>query len=370
MATEKELYLKRALRLAARGKGLTSPNPLVGAVLVKSGRIIGEGYHRYFGGDHAEVDALKKTKGFPEGSTLYINLEPCCHFGKTPPCTEILIKNRIKKVIAAMADPNPLVSGKGFKRLQEAGIEVEVGLLEEESCDLNQPYFARIKKERPFVAVKIAQSLDGKIASHTGQSKWVTGEIARAFSHRLRFEYDAILVGINTILSDNPSLDYHPPGLPHSLLTRKRYLKVILDSQAQLPLTANVWQGKGRVVVATTKKAPSSRVKILEEKGAQVIIAGVKRVDLTSLIKILHRKEVGSILVEGGAETNGSFVDAGMVDLLYLFQAPLILGGKNAVSSVGGRGFPGPDKSLRFELKEEHYLAPDYLFVYSATKPY
>ncbi len=296
---EKEFYLKRALSLALKGKGLVSPNPMVGAVLVKNNRIIGEGYHRYFGGDHAEIDALKNSTESPEGSTLYINLEPCCHFGKTPPCTEALIKNRIKKVVAAMSDPNPAVSGKGFEQLRATGVETRTGLLEKESREINRPYLIRIKEQRPFISLKIAQSLDGKIASYTGESKWITGEKARAFGRKLRFEYDAILVGINTVLSDNPSLDYQQTGITRNLLVRKHYLKIILDSEARLPLQSKIWKGKSGIAVAVTKKAPNSRLRSLEKNGAQIIVAGNQTVDLKKLLGILYKQGIGSILVEG-----------------------------------------------------------------------
>jgi len=357
-------YLKRALQLAIRGKGLVSPNPLVGAVLVKNSRIIGEGYHRYFGGDHAEIDALKNSTESPEGSTLYINLEPCCHLGKTPPCTKTLIKNRIKNVVAAMADPNPAVSGKGLERLRKAGIKTTVGLLEEESRKINRPYLTRLKERRPFIALKIAQSLDGKIAARTGQSKWITGEKARMFGRKLRFEYDAILVGINTVLRDNPSLDYRQTGITQNLLNRKRYLKVILDSEARLPLQAKIWEGKSRVVVAVTKKAPADRLRCLEKKGAQIIVSGNQTVNLKKLLDFLYKQDIGSVMVEGGAAVNGSFIDAGLVDLLYLFQAPVILGGFKAKTSVAGQGFPSPDSAFRLRLKSTRRFDDDRLFVY------
>ena len=363
-----EKYLKRALSLAVKGKGLVSPNPLVGAVLVKNNRIIGEGYHRYFGGDHAEIDALKNSTESPEGSTLYINLEPCCHFGKTPPCTETLIKNRIKKVVAGMADLNPAVSGKGFKQLLAAGIEIRTGLLEKESREINRPYLIRIKEHRPFISLKIAQSLDGKIASYTGKSKWITGEKARAFGRKLRFEYDAILVGINTVLTDNPSLNYQRIGVTRNLLARKRYLKVILDSEARLPLQAKIWDKESRVVVAVTKKAPFNRLRSLEKKGAQIIVAGSQTVNLKKLLDFLYKQEVGSIMVEGGATTNGSFVDAGLVDQLYLFQAPLIIGGTNAKTSIAGKGFPSPDSALRLHLNSSKQFDESRLFVYTTEK--
>ncbi|MFA5393525.1 MAG: bifunctional diaminohydroxyphosphoribosylaminopyrimidine deaminase/5-amino-6-(5-phosphoribosylamino)uracil reductase RibD [Candidatus Ratteibacteria bacterium] len=365
---ETKIYLKRALQLAVKGTGLVSPNPLVGAVLVKNNRIIGEGYHRYFGGDHAEIDALKNSTESPKGSTLYVSLEPCCHFGKTPPCTEALIKNRIKKVVAAMADPNPAVSGKGFEQLRKAGIETRVGLLEKESREINRAYFTRIKERRPFIALKIAQSLDGKIAAYTGQSKWITGEKARAFGHKLRFEYDAILVGISTILSDNPSLSYRITGTAQTLLARKRYLKVILDSEARLPLRAKIWEEANRIVVAVTKKAPADRLLCLEKKGAQIIVAGSQKVDLEKLLAFLYNQEVGSVLVEGGSATNGSFVDAGLVDQVYLFQAPVIIGGEGAKTSIAGKGFPSPDSAFHLRLKSTKRFDADRLFIYTPEK--
>ena len=337
----------------------------MGAVLVKNSRIVGEGFHRYFGGDHAEIDALKNSTESPKKSTLYINLEPCCHFGKTPPCTEALIKNRIKKVVATMADPNLAVSGKGFEQLRKAGIETTIGLLEKESQEINQPYLIRTKERRPFIALKIAQSLDGKIAAHTGQSKWITGEKARAFGRRLRFEYDAILVGINTVLNDNPSLNYQRTGITQNLLARKHYLKVILDSEARLPLQAKIWEETSRVVVAVTEKAPADRLRCLKKKGAQIIIAGKQKVDLKKLMDFLYNQEVGSILVEGGAATNGSFIDAGLVDLIYLFQAPLIIGGEGAKTSIAGKGFASPNSALHLHLKLIRRFDTDRLFVYT-----
>lgn len=336
--------------------------------MVKNNRIIGEGYHRYFGGDHAEIDALKNLTESPEGSTLYINLEPCCHFGKTPPCTEALIKNRIKKVVAAMADPNPAVSGRGFKELRKAGIEVEIGPLEKESREINQPYLTRLKERRPFIALKIAQSLDGKIATHTGQSKWITGEKARTFGRRLRFEYDAILVGINTVLNDKPSLNYRTAGITRDLLARKRYLKIILDSEARLPLQTKIWEEASRVVVAVTKKAPAGRLRCLEKKGAQILVAGSQKVNLKKLLGFLYNQEVGSILVEGGAATNGSFIDAGLVDRVYFFQAPLIIGGEEAKTSIAGKGFPSPDSALHLRLESTRQFDADLLSVYGTEK--
>jgi diaminohydroxyphosphoribosylaminopyrimidine deaminase/5-amino-6-(5-phosphoribosylamino)uracil reductase len=336
---------------------------MVGAVLVKGGRVIGEGWHRFFGGDHAEVDALKHAKASPRGSTLYINLEPCSHFGKTPPCVDALLSSGIKKVVAAMPDPNPLVSGKGFRRLRQAGIKVEVGLMKSESRELNLSYLTWLKKGRPFIALKAGQSLDGKISSRAGRSKWITGPQARDYGRRLRFMFDAILAGINTVLSDDPSLDYRPPALPHTLLARKRHFKIILDSRGRLPLSAKLWRGPSQVVAAVTAKAPESRLKALRRKGARVLVCGQRRVDIKKLMTLL-RPEVGSVLVEGGAQTHGSFVDAGLIDLFYLFQAPLILGGEQARTSIAGRGFDSPARALRMSLAAEYCLGADHLHVY------
>jgi len=336
---------------------------MVGAVLVKGGRVIGEGWHRYFGGDHAEVDALKHAKASPRGATLYVNLEPCAHFGKTPPCVDALISSGIKKVVASMPDPNPVVSGKGIRRLRQAGIKVEVGRMRSESRELNASYLTWLKERRPFIALKAGQSLDGKISSRTGRSKWITGPAARVYGRRLRFMFDAILAGINTVLSDDPSLDYRPPVLGRALLSRKRHFKVILDSRGRLPLSAQLWRGPSQVAVAVSEAAPESRLRALRRRGARVLVCGQKRVDVKKLMSLL-RPEVGSVLVEGGAQVHGSFVDAGLVDLFYLFQAPLILGGERARTSVAGRGFESPARALRMSLAAEYCLGEDHLHVY------
>jgi diaminohydroxyphosphoribosylaminopyrimidine deaminase/5-amino-6-(5-phosphoribosylamino)uracil reductase len=336
---------------------------MVGAVLVKGGRVIGEGWHRSFGGDHAEVDALKHAQASPRGSTLYITLEPCSHFGKTPPCVDALIASGVRRVVASMADPNPLVCGKGFRRLRQAGIRVDIGRMKEESQELNLAYCTWLRKRRPFIALKAGQSLDGKISSRAGRSKWITGPAARDYGRRLRFMFDAILAGINTVLSDDPSLDYRPPSLPRPLLARKRYCKVILDSRGRLPLSAKLWRGPSQVVVAATRQAPRSRLQALRRRGARVLVCGEDRVDVKRLMALL-RPDVGSLLVEGGAAVHGSFVDAGLVDLFYLFQSPLILGGEKARTSIAGRGFDSPARALRLRLAAEYCLGEDHLHVY------
>ena len=363
---EPEKYLKQALKLALKGRGLVSPNPLVGAVLVKNNRVIGRGWHRYFGGRHAEINALDDCRETPAGGTLYVTLEPCCHFGKTPPCTEAIIRSGVRKVVAGMTDPNPVVAGKGFAALRKAGIDVEAehGSVTEQCRRINEPYLVWITRQRPFIALKIAQTLDGKIASRDGKSKWITGEKARDFARRLRFEYDAVLVGINTVLADDPGLNYQPDRLSGDLPGRKHYWKIVLDSRARLPLTGRIWTGaNSRILVAVTGQAPKLRLKALEKQGALVITAGKERVELSVLMKQLAKLGIASVLVEGGAETSGSFVDEKLVDRLYLFQSPLVLGGRCGLSSVSGQGYSSPDKALRFDLEKTRRFGPDQLFV-------
>ncbi|HNQ35407.1 MAG TPA: bifunctional diaminohydroxyphosphoribosylaminopyrimidine deaminase/5-amino-6-(5-phosphoribosylamino)uracil reductase RibD [bacterium] len=358
---ERDRYLKQALRLARRGSGLVSPNPMVGAVLVRGGRVVGAGWHRFYGGAHAEVEALRQAGARAAGATLYVNLEPCDHTGKTPPCTEAIIAAGVKRVTAAMADPNPLVSGRGFRRLRGAGLEVEAagGAAAEAAAALNRAYLVRIAEGRPFLALKIAQSLDGRIADAAGRSKWITGPEARAYTRRLRFEYDAILVGINTVLEDDPGLDYQPPARPPA--AEKTYWKIILDSRARLPLTARCLK-RGRVAVAVGRTADPDRVKRLEAAGALVLAGAGERPDLPEVMKKLYKLNIGSVLVEGGAEVFGACLDAGLTDRVYLCLALILLGGRTARPAVlgSGRRLANP---ARFRLTGTRRLAEDRLLV-------
>lgn len=298
--------MRRAILLAKKGLSWTNPNPLVGAVIVKNGRVIGEGFHHKVGLAHAEIEALNSLKESPEGATLYVNLEPCVHTDKrTPPCTESIIKSGIKKVVCATLDPNPKVNGLGVKRLREAGIVVSVGLMEKEARKLNETYFTYHTKKRPFVALKFASSLDGKIATFTGDSKWITNEKARTFARRLRLNYQAVLVGINTVLKDDPHFGVR-------VKSKKDPVRIILGSNLKIP----------------------PKAKVLRDENFFV----EEHMSIKRLLDKLYKKEIVSILVEGGSEVLGSFVDSKLVDKVYAFFAPKILGGNNAKTSVGGKG--------------------------------
>jgi diaminohydroxyphosphoribosylaminopyrimidine deaminase/5-amino-6-(5-phosphoribosylamino)uracil reductase len=342
-----EYYLRRTFELAARARGRTSPNPLVGAVIVRDGQVVGEGFHRQAGLPHAEIEALKAAGEAARGATLYVNLEPCCHTGRTGPCTEAIIAAGIKRVVAAMPDPNPLVAGKGFTRLREAGIEVTTGLLEKEARALNEAFVKYITTRRPFVILKTAMSLDGKIATVTGESKWITGPEARRYVHELRDSCDAILAGIGTVLKDDPSLTTRLPE------GGRDPVRVILDSRARTPLTARVLtqESTAPTLIAVTEMAPGERVAALREAGAEVLVCGPgPAVDLGLLLSALGEREITSLLVEGGSTVNASFLLQGLVDKIVWFIAPLIIGGHGAISPVGGTGIRHLARAIR--LKE------------------
>lgn len=326
--------MRMALRLAAKGRGRTSPNPMVGAVLVKGGTIISSGWHRKAGSPHAEAIALKKAGKTARGATLYLSLEPCSHTGKrTPPCTPFVIQSGIKRIVVAMIDPNPRVSGKGIRAIRAAGIEVTTGVLEAEAKKLNEAFIKHVTKKRPLVTLKIAQTLDGKIATASGESRWITGEKARKEGHRLRDHNDVILVGINTVLRDNPSLTTRIPG-------GRDPIRVIVDSKLRLPLTAKVLTQKSsaKTVVATTENAPKSQIRKLQAAGAEVMTAKAVRgrVDLGDVMKKLGQMDITSVLIEGGAEINASALKSGVVDKVVLFIAPVLMTGRDALCSIGG----------------------------------
>jgi diaminohydroxyphosphoribosylaminopyrimidine deaminase / 5-amino-6-(5-phosphoribosylamino)uracil reductase len=325
-----------ALRLAARAKGRTSPNPLVGAVLVKQNAIIGQGYHRRAGGDHAEVEALKQAGARAKGADLYVNLEPCNHVGRTGPCARGIVEAQIRRVIIGLRDPNPLVDGRGISALRRAGVEVVTGVLEQECRRLNEAFLLSILERRPFVTLKIAATLDGRVATRGGDSRWVTGEPARLEGHRLRNWSDAILVGVGTILMDNARLTCR--GIHNS----RDPLRVILVSKLRTPPRANVIQaieGSGRPTwIMTTPLAPKTRERELTSAGARVIRVPSThgRVDLSSALKVLHQAEVMSLLLEGGPTLAGSFWKAGLVDRLTLFLAAKLLADPNARPMLEG----------------------------------
>lgn len=340
--------MKIALELAARAAGRTAPNPMVGAVVVKDGKVVGQGYHARAGTPHAEIHALGEAGGEARGATLYVTLEPCCHHGKTGPCTEAVIEAGISRVVAAMTDPNPLVAGKGLERLREAGIEVVSGLLEEEARSLNEVFVKYITTRRPFVVLKAAMTLDGKIATRSGDSRWITGAPAREYVHRLRDRYDAILVGVNTVLADNPSLTTRLPGGDG-----RDPVRIVLDSAARTPPGARIITQDSRapVIIAVTAGAPGERVKALEEAGARVIIQNQKhgRVDIPALLRALASMDITSLLVEGGGQVHASFLESGAADKVVWFIAPKLIGGVSAPGPVSGRGVELLAEAIRVE---------------------
>ena len=323
-------YMRLALRLALRAKGKTSPNPIVGAVIVKSGRIIATGYHRRAGTDHAEADALKKARSKARGATLYVTLEPCSHFGRTPPCLDKIIESGIKKVVVGTVDPNPVNNGKSIRRLRAAGISVKAGFLQKELTQANEAFMKFIKYKIPFVVVKCAQTLDGKIATKTGESKWITSKKARDFTHRMRGDFDAILTGIGTVLKDNPGLN----------APQKEIKKIIIDSTLKVSLNANLFKKTKpqNIFVAATKQAPKHKIEALRKKGVHVIEASAQenKVDLKWLFRELARRQITSILVEGGSKMAGALLKAKLVDKILMVLAPRIMGDEMAVSSIRG----------------------------------
>lgn len=350
-------FLKEALRLAKYGLSWTNPNPLVGAVIVKNGYIIGQGFHRKVGLPHAEIEALKTLKEDPKGGTLYVNLEPCVHYGKTPPCIDPIIKAGIKKVVCSTIDPNPKVSGKGLAAIKKARIETSVGLLQNEARKLNEAFFTFHEKRRPFVAIKFATSLDGKLATCTGDSKWITNERARQYARSLRTKYQAVLVGINTILTDNPNLGVR-------IKNKKDPVRIILDPKLQIPLDSLVFHDQN-VIIATTAKAKKPKMNQLKNRGFTILVFDSQNIIISDLLSALREKEIISVFVEGGGETLGRFVDSKIIDKVYAFQAPIILGGKTAVS-IEGNGLRTINeaihlKNLSFKKFDDNLLTIGYV---------
>ncbi len=330
-----EGYMKKALELARKGEGLTSPNPLVGAVLVNGGEIVGKGYHSRAGAPHAEIEALHDAGEKARGSELYVNLEPCCHYGRTPPCTEAITRAGVKKVVVAMKDPNPQVAGQGVQKLEEAGLEVICGTLEKEARKLNEAFIKHIQRGVPFVILKTASTLDGKIATRRGDTRWITGEASRLMVHRLRNRVDGILVGIQTVLQDDPRLTTRLEG-------GRDAARVIVDSMARLPPEARVVtvSSDTPTLLAVREDAPGERLELLRQRGVEVIPLPAEngKVSLSSLVEVLGRKNMNSLLVEGGGTINYSFLEKGLADKIYAFIAPLICGGIDAPTSFEGGG--------------------------------
>ncbi len=338
--------MRRALELARLRKGLTHPNPTVGCVIVKNGKVIAEGYHEKAGMPHAEALALQKAGQEAKDAVMYVTLEPCTHYGRTPPCTDAIIKAGLKKVYVATLDPNPLVAGKGVERLRRAGIQVEVGLLEEEARRLNEDFFVYITKKRPYITLKWAQSIDGSLATKSGKSKWLTGEEARTFAHRLRAEATAVLVGVETVLRDDPQLTVR--AFQHE----RQPMRIVLDPHLRLPEEAKLLDTKTAPTMIITASENREKIKRLELMGVRVLLAPMKGglLDLQELLRELYFMEVMHLLVEGGARTLTSFLKAGLFDRLWVFVAPILLGEGRRIGDLGVEDIPQAIRLKRREL--------------------
>ena len=352
--------MARAIELARRGFGQTWPNPMVGCVVVRDGKVIAEGYHHRHGEDHAEIDALRKVNFDAQGASLFVNLEPCCHYGCTPPCTDAILRSGISRVVVGMLDGNPLVNGKGVRILQEAGIEVQVGVLEDACRALNEVYAVNLKSPRPFVTLKAAMTADGRLATRTGKSKWITGESAREHVHQERAAHQAVLVGVGTVLADDPSLNVRLPGREEGLDTP---LKVVLDSSLRTPTSAKLLTSKGAVLLCTTAThSDSNRAQALRKLGADVIACGDgDRVDLEKALAALCERGVSALLVEGGAKVHGALLDAGCVDRLLLYVAPKLFGGAGALPVALGSGAAEPEEAIQLTPFNVTRLGDDLL---------
>lgn len=348
-------FMQRALRLARRARGRTNPNPMVGAVIAKQKKIIGEGYHKRPGTGHAEVIAIDAASSGVKGSILYVTLEPCCHRDKrTPPCTDKIISSGVSRVVIAMQDPNPKVSGRGIAELRNAGITVDVGVLEKSARQLNEAYAKHVATGMPLVILKTAMTLDGKIATPGGESKWITGEPARRMVHRLRGSVDAIITAIGTVRADNPQMTCRSGG--------RSPLRVVVDPELRIDPKARILQTPPCTIIVTQKNSPSTaKESALIGSGAEILYYESKRTDLTWLLRELGKRNVMSVLVEGGASLNASFLDAGIVDKVMFFIAPKIMGGRESVPVVGGRNARKLSDALKLERTKFRRIGDDFL---------
>lgn len=355
-----EKYMRLAMQLAGNAIGRTSPNPLVGAVIVKDNRVVGCGWHRKAGTPHAEVHALNQAGELAQGADVYVTLEPCAHYGKTPPCAKALVEAKVKNVYGGLLDVNPKVAGKGFKILEDAGIHVEYGFLQDELRKQNEVFFKWIEHKKPFVVLKAAMTLDGKIATATGQSKWITNETSRAYGYKLRDIYDGIMVGINTVIEDNPMLTARVDG-------GKNPIRIVVDSSLKIDINANVVQDKSaKTIIATTDKADKDKILKLQAQNVDVIVVDKDendKVDIEKLLNILGQQNICSILVEGGATLSGSFVAKKLVDKVYFFIAPKIIGGKEAKTPVAGTGILNLQEALALKDIQVEKLDEDILII-------
>ncbi len=352
-----EFFMKKALGFALKAQGATSPNPMVGALVVKNGRILSSGFHAKAGCAHAEVIALDRAGTNARSATLYVTLEPCAHFGRTPPCVSRIIESGITEVVVGMIDPNPCNNGKGIEILRNNRIKVEVGVLEDALKKVNEAFIKYITKNLPFVTVKVAQSLDGKIAAKTGDSKWITSDKSRVYSHRIRKNYDAIMVGVNTILRDNPRLN--------AWFSKHQPVKVIIDSQLSTPQGANIFLDKSKVIIGTLSSQAGQEIENREILAQKAMILDVKektgQVNLRDLMKKLAKLGITNVFVEGGGTLIGSLFDEGLVDKVLFFVSPKIIGGKDAISSVMGKGIARVDKAIKLKQVKYRRIGEDIL---------
>jgi diaminohydroxyphosphoribosylaminopyrimidine deaminase/5-amino-6-(5-phosphoribosylamino)uracil reductase len=356
--------MRLAIRQALLARGKTGFNPIVGCIIVKNGKIVSSGFHKEFGGPHAEAVALKAAGDRAIGAAMFITLEPCSYYGKTPPCANLIVRSGIKEVFCACLDPNPLNSGKGIAVLKNSGIKISLGILRRQAQALNRDFFRRMKAKTPFVSLKLAQSLDGKIATKTGDSKWISSQGSRAFSHGLRYNHDAVMVGIGTVLKDDPLLNVRIQ-IGSSSKKPRQPVKIIIDSGLRTPVRSRLLSrhSPGKTIIAASQGASIAREKALSKKGACIIRAGLdrKRVDLCILMEQLMQKGINSILVEGGSEIAASMLESGLVRKLYSFICPIIIGGRSAVGAVGGIGAGKVKDAMRLYNIKVRGLGRDFL---------
>jgi diaminohydroxyphosphoribosylaminopyrimidine deaminase/5-amino-6-(5-phosphoribosylamino)uracil reductase len=355
---KEEEFMRMTLALARKGLGTTSPNPMVGALVVKGQKIVGEGYHKKAGLPHAEVVALEAAGPAARGATLYVNLEPCSHQGKTPPCVGAIQKAGIKKVVVAMRDPNPLVNGKGIEQLKRAGIDVKVGLLEAQARQLNEAFVTFKEQNRPFILMKAATSLDGKIATKIGESKWISNEESRKYANKLRSTMDGVMVGINTVILDNPML------VPRITKPKRYPVRIVLDSKLRIPLTCQVVKtaDRYRTIIFALNEARAEKESRLKSMSVEVVRVGAGdngRISLAEVCRSLAERDITSVLLEGGGELNSSLLKEGFVDKIVFFYAPKIIGGKNASNLIAGKGIDFIKDAYRIDITSVRKLKED-----------
>lgn len=364
-----KIYMQKACSLALKGVGGVNPNPLVGAVIVKDGQIIGEGYHALYGGPHAEINAFADASHSVKGGTMYVTLEPCSHYGKTPPCAYEIVKKGIKKVVIGMLDPNPLVSGQGVRILEDAGLEVVHGVLEQELSQMNRVFLKYIKTRLPYVVMKTAMTLDGKIATSSGDSRWVSNSSSRYHVHKLRNELAGIMVGVDTVIADDPMLTTRLDGV-----TGRNPLRIVVDSKARIPLDARVLNtaNEASTLLAVTREAPVSKLEQIRSMGNEVVVVSSRngRVDLQELMRFVGEKEIDGVLLEGGGTLNFSALMEGVVDEVVSFISPKIVGGADAKTPVGGHGIDRMNSAIELEDIAISNLDEDIMMVGKVKKSY